>query len=705
MDVRRISSHLITIIASLLMGASFLTGMTLEDTQGRTLEAKDIRVTGESVTFTRADSGHEFTVPMGTFSESTREAIAGLIAEESLRALLPVPGTTEGYAPTPDIRVLDVTGDEIVYEIPERIEVRQGDPFEFVNQAKLSNVFDDFQNAINNKDERGLEGHWLSLKDGEKIRITGPRAYEISVSAQGPLTLNRDEASPEWDAHIRAYQIRETELMEAIKNMTPLYEMTDTDRAFDHWITQWYVENFFRHPEVPMALVGRLLSDPELRVEYLDAVTFPEDLKNRSAHIEGMGHFGAPAKADDLDESRRITAEIAREFPEEIQANTRLALALSLIHDAGADYTTSTFGSLKYGMPQKGWLRSHLEVFEWKTRPGNIRDFVFKNEDLTVRQQTWANGTSQTPENLDWAKKKPFNSNLDTMYTLTAYGAGTWGRYHDIRKLDLVKAVCVGQAHVLHERLIAWNVPNAYCSGATNKRSHAYIWALIPQGAKSGGAWDQSNGSTIEPTNNLHVTDGIFAILVGWEYNSPLRQKLRVKTRYASTLEGNARKEVIKDILSENGEFAPAHILQMEEGIPEVGFKNPLDHMLFHQALVWKHAENGDSEKAAEALHLMVEGETDPVQRIGWTLQTWANIGDIHMKLALMPEFGKISPDYPGTIQLMVTKQLNHALIYKPLPDVTYPEMEAFEEAKQALFRNGRKKNRDFRKILEMPRY
>ena len=69
-------TRLITIIASLLMGASSLlvVGMTLEDTQGRTLEAENVRLSGQSVSFTRADTGQEFTVPLATFSESTRKS-------------------------------------------------------------------------------------------------------------------------------------------------------------------------------------------------------------------------------------------------------------------------------------------------------------------------------------------------------------------------------------------------------------------------------------------------------------------------------------------------------------------------------------------------------------------------------------------------------------------------------------------------------
>jgi hypothetical protein len=256
--------------------------------------------------------------------------------------------------------------------------------------------------------------------------------------------------------------------------------------------------------------------------------------------------------------------------------------------------------------------------------------------------------------------------------------------------------VCTGQAYVLNEKLIAFNVPNSYHLGEFNdyiEQPHAYIQALTPEGVKSGGAWARSNGATIEPTNNVHITDGMFGILVGREYNDPLRQKLRVKTQYASTLEEKERDGVIRDILQENPEFAPAHILKIGEKPPnDVMLENWLDIALFHQALVWHYADIGETGKMVESFHKMVEFETDPIRKTGWTLQTWANVEDIEMQIALVPEFGKTSPDYPGTIG---------SLVMFPLSQSEHIDKDAFQKAEKELIQNAREKNPDFKEVME----
>ena len=644
------------------VSVSISSAINLEDTQGRTLEATNVRLSGQSVSFTRAGTDEEFTLPLATFSESTRGAIVEITEQEIFKTFLPVLESTDGYQPYGNFRVLDVTDKEIIYEIPERIETRKGNPFELMKSIGISTLYRDLKRAVNRKSWEQLTSIWFSLKNGEKIRVTGEEEYEISISPEGPLTIPREKASPEWEAHIKAYEIRKNELSEALKNKKPLYPMTASDQAFEQWITDWYVENFFRHPEVPMALVSQLLSDPELRIEYIDAVTFTEELKNRRAYIENLRAFyKKPAESDNLSEVRRILAEIGRKFPEQASGNTRLALALSLIYDAGAFYNTKTFRGMFYTHTQKAYLSNHLEFFEWKTDPDNIKDFVFTNEDLTIRQQTWANGTSQTPENLKWSNKKPFNSDLDYMYKLTIYGEEVSRNHPNIQKISQ-GAQCDGQAHVLRERLIARNVPSTYSVGKFNDSkndAHAYTLGLTPEGVKSGGAWERSSGATIEPTNNVHIPDGIFAVQVGEEYNSPLRQKLRVKTQYASTLEAEARKEVIKDILTEHEKFAPAYILQMaEDDIPDVKFKNPLDHALFHQALVWKYAKDGNSSKAGRALYQMTREIEEPNLRLGWALQTWANIEDSEIKSSLASKLRYISPDYRNTLEFLVFRPL-----------------------------------------------
>ena len=740
--------QLIPLIASLLLGASsFLLGMSLEDTQGRTLEATDVSIAGQSVTFTRADTGQVFTVPVDTFSNKTLEKISKIeqveplqdstpvpeiginildnegrtinatdfkvegdsvsftmvktereftIAlstlsdksqkeikeliernqEESFQAILPDPESTQGYQPTEDIRVLDVTKNEIVYEIPERIQTRQGKPIDIIKASEISTLYGDYQGERRMGYYSPYEGEtetrdgkpiWFSLKNGEKLRFIGPEEYEISISSQGPLTVVKSDFNPKWEAHIKAYQLRESELQKALKNTVHL---EDFNQYFNQWIIDWYVENFFRHPEMPMALVNQLLGDPELRIEYIDAVTFEKELENRKVIIAPWTKHRAhhlPATADDIHKSRRILSEIAREFPEQIKDNTRLALALSLIHDLEASYNTKTFQELKYAPPQKAFLRSYIEVFEWKTEPSNIEEFVFKNEDLTIRQQTWANSTSQSPENLEWAKEEPFSSDLDQMYVLTEYGNGPYGRFPDIRKMHEETVSCTGQTFILKERLIARNIPNTYSGGILNNEedaTHAYNWALTPEGVKSGGASGNSNGATIEPTNNVHVTDGMFAILVGEEYNHPLRQKLRVKTQYASTLSESLQEEVIKDILSENEEFAPAHILRMQTSgeITDMRFKSLLDQALFYQAVAWMHAENGDVSKTKRALDRMVRKMEDPILRTGWTIQTWANIKDLEMKSDLTIKMRTLTKDHPKTYDLLVKDQIKSLL-------------------------------------------
>jgi hypothetical protein len=213
--------QLIPLIASLLLGASsFLLGMSLEDTQGRTLEATDVSVAGQSVTFTRADTGQVFTVPVDTFSNKTLEKISKIeqveplqdstpvpeiginildnegrtinatdfkvegdsvsftmvktereftialstlsdksqkeikeliernTQEESFQAILPDPESTQGYQPTEDIRVLDVTKNEIVYEIPERIQTRQGKPIDIIKASEISTLYRDYQGEV-----------------------------------------------------------------------------------------------------------------------------------------------------------------------------------------------------------------------------------------------------------------------------------------------------------------------------------------------------------------------------------------------------------------------------------------------------------------------------------------------------------------------------------------------------------------------------
>lgn len=658
-------------ISFAMVAAHSLIALVLESNDGQRIEAEVVALQDDAVEIKKVDDGQLYRIPLTELTPASNDAIrteleSKFTAELRDQGALAVLTLTHANGKALDnVRLLEVGDDSFTYEILAHSVRREATP----GELKL--------NQYNGMQAKPVEGELLLVEKGkhrgEIIRIvdlSGLRiVYDVEIPTSGPHTSAINDLSLQSQVLLEAwkelYMSSNGEVRagdgDAIK-FRPMEAPTLSDPDFDQWVIQWYEDNLFSYPLFPAEIRQKLMDNPRLRIEYLDTVSFPEEVE-RFPQLTTW-KIGAIARSkplpDDPWQAARIITELYHLSPERAMEHLNLVLALSLIYDGKQDFRTACMFSSCGMMEERfsDWLTPHEVLFLWRTDPVNIEHFHFKPGELSILENAWANKSSQRKESLDWALRRGLQQPLDDMYSQVEYQRFGLGDNRPIQNID--HGVCYTQAYVLEEKLMALNIPAAFFSGECNSEimsaGHAYNYALMgwdEQGEpiiESAGRWRLDSGRTHNPTDNCEIPDGFFIQRMGLRYNEDISRKLRLKTLFANTLEGNARTDVLKDILLDDVNFGEAQAWLILEGLLPRAYpgEHSLDNSAMFQILTLQYLKQGDTERAIESFQAMLESEPDEHIRLGWGIQTLVQMPP-QQRLQFGPYMAPYVPSYPAS--------------------------------------------------------
>lgn len=612
-----------------------LFGITLTDNQGRSLEAEDITIENGQVTFTKTGTNQNYTVPLDSLSAETITALIPKEPQDSEKSEDedPFPAVSESIRPEIE---------------PLTLYKKNGGMIQHVVPVQVIDGILHYENAIINIES------WKSYS----IPLT-----ELDAKSQQLIELffaPLEEVVPEKDMSVKP----------------ELLVDYPTDFEFYNWVNFWAAEAFGRDPEFPQPVLLALHDNRELLVEYMEAVTFKDEIRNYPAIAPwaahpAYNHYGqVKAQANDMPGAKLVIRRLYEEDPEVFLENIRLGLALSLLHDNPEDTMQaakitngkSQFFSSNLEFLDKKWLSPYELVWEWKTDSRKQRNFHYQNDELSIEAHAWASKTRQDIEGFDWGQKQKLrDDDLDRMFSdlpLTNKPPESALLFGPVEEIPA--GAPHTQAYVAEERLMAYNVPVAFCVGYWNEEpqqdEHPYVYGLLndKEGNRhvlSGGRQHLASGWTVLPTNQGHIPEGFFHLRMSDRYNDPTSQKLRLKLQWALGIrKKSTRVKALQDIFLEDPTFsaAQAHLLIEGEFTSVTPREHSLDNAWMYQILALHYQRRGQDDKALEYFEAMLQSEPDENIRLGWGLHTITQLRS-SKQITWAPYLAKHVPHYPGS--------------------------------------------------------